>query len=662
MYDSYGDGWNGSTVTITTSADGSDIILLTGTLDDGSEGTLYFGLNYEGDCGPVYGCMDINALNFNPAAVQDDGSCQYPISGCTDSDALNFNVDAEIDDSSCYYDYDVLGCTDVTADNYNAEATYDDGSCQSSACPDGYVLDCDGSGECHPAFWIGDNYADCEDQIWGADLSCYDNDGGDCGDVAPDGLGCTDPTALNFDSEAIEDDGSCQYPIDCSGFTAVSIDVGGGTWQDEVSWIIGGFSGSVGSTDACLEDGCLTFTMLDSYGDGWNGNIVTITSETGDVLLTGTLDTGSEGTLSFGLNFDGDCGPVYGCTDDTATNYNPDATEDDDSCQYPLAGCTDDTATNYNPDASDDDGSCVYPVDCQGLNSVTVNVSDSGPGGEWNNEVSWVLGDSLALGGVGTTSVCLEDGCYWFYMFDSWGDGWNGSDVTITSESGDVILTGTLEGGDSGILEFALNTDCGDGPINGCTDPNALNFDPNANSDDGSCEYNQSDLLDCQGQDYSGYEYYLGDGFCDDGTWGLYFNCEQFNFDNGDCDIVIDYGACTDPNALNFDPNATLDDGSCEYDNSCVCPEIYEPVCGANGITYSNSCFAGCDGVTYFEGECDDEPVDCSGIEASVNLSTSDWAVEISWDLFDSNQNLVAAMIRLSGLFEVLSKCLFRRR
>ena len=81
--------------------------------------------------------------------------------------------------------------------------------------------------------------------------------------------------------------------------------------------------------------------MLDSYGDGWNGNIVTITSEMGDVLLTGTLDTGSEGTLSFGLNFDGDCGPVYGCTDDTATNYNPDATEDDDSCQYPMAGCTD---------------------------------------------------------------------------------------------------------------------------------------------------------------------------------------------------------------------------------------------------------------------------------------------------------------------------------
>ena len=111
-------------------------VLLNGTLDSGSEGTLYFGLNYEGDCGPVYGCMDINALNFNPLATQDDGSCQYPISGCTDVDALNYNADAEVEDGSCYYDYDVLGCMDATADNYNPEATYDDGSCQ-YACPDG---------------------------------------------------------------------------------------------------------------------------------------------------------------------------------------------------------------------------------------------------------------------------------------------------------------------------------------------------------------------------------------------------------------------------------------------------------------------------------------------------------------------------------------------
>ena len=124
-------------------------------------------------------------------------------------------------------------------------------------------------------------------------------------------FGCTDEQADNYDEINNIDDGSCTYSC-LDGGTAVTISCDGGSWQSEVSWSISGFSGSVGSTEACLEDGCLTFTMLDSYGDGWNGNVVTITSEAGDVLITGTLDSGSEGTLSFGLNFDGDCGPVYG--------------------------------------------------------------------------------------------------------------------------------------------------------------------------------------------------------------------------------------------------------------------------------------------------------------------------------------------------------------
>ena len=48
-------------------------------------------------------------------------------------------------------------------------------------CPDGQVVDCDGTGECWPLSWIGDGFPDCEDQQYGADLTCYDNDGGDCG-------------------------------------------------------------------------------------------------------------------------------------------------------------------------------------------------------------------------------------------------------------------------------------------------------------------------------------------------------------------------------------------------------------------------------------------------------------------------------------------------
>jgi len=57
------------------------------------------------------GCTDPNALNYNPLAGTDDGSCLYNIEGCTDPEALNFNPLATLDDSSCLYpgDYPVEG-------------------------------------------------------------------------------------------------------------------------------------------------------------------------------------------------------------------------------------------------------------------------------------------------------------------------------------------------------------------------------------------------------------------------------------------------------------------------------------------------------------------------------------------------------------------------
>ena len=51
---------------------------------------------------------------------------------------------------------------------------------------------------------------------------------------------------------------------------------------------------------------------------------------------------------------------IVGCTDDTAFNFNPEATEDDGSCIEVIFGCTDEAAYNYNSDANTDDNSCDY--------------------------------------------------------------------------------------------------------------------------------------------------------------------------------------------------------------------------------------------------------------------------------------------------------------
>ena len=86
---------------------------------------------------------------------------------------------------------------------------------------------------------------------------------------------------------------------------------------------------------------------------------------------------------------------VYGCMDNTATNYNPNATCDDGSCIPCVYGCTNPAADNYNPLATCDDSSCtgdsgfkwmrMLSIDSTtaygiGQNNITVSITQSGGG------------------------------------------------------------------------------------------------------------------------------------------------------------------------------------------------------------------------------------------------------------------------------------------
>lgn len=114
---------------------------------------------------------------------------------------------------------------------------------------------------------------------------------------------------------------------------------------------------------ACLPEGCYTFDVFDSFGDGMQyqgvvGNY-TLVDDQGNTLaqMVAGGNFGSQATHPFCLTAPG----IPGCIDAGACNYDPAATEDDGSCEYlSCAGCTDNAACNYDATATINDGSCDY--------------------------------------------------------------------------------------------------------------------------------------------------------------------------------------------------------------------------------------------------------------------------------------------------------------
>jgi hypothetical protein len=402
-----------------------------------------------------------------------------------------------------------IGCMDSSACNYIPEAIEDSGNCL-------YYDDCMECG--------GDNSA--------------------C-------TGCTDAEACNFDASYTIDDGSCVYG------NGISLTVGGGSYDNEISWslLLDGVSvasGTAGTADLCVGEGCYTFSMSDSFGDGWNGAVYVFNDlSNGSIIASGDLDGAIEGdatsvgidsNLSVGIDYISvggvSCG--VGCMDDIACNYDSEATVDDGSCLYDCIGCTDPLACNYDPTATVDDGSCV-------IGGVGVSISiltDNYP-----EEITWQLldagGNVIASAGpfLDTMTlveevICVPEACYSFVILDSFGDGiccaYGDGSYEVTS-SGVVLASG------GSYADSELTMFCVGGGVMGCTNSAACNYNSEADLDDGSCDY------ECVG--------------------------------------------CTDEAACNYDETATIDNGDCVYPDpamGCDCESTVEISSGLIGGEYSD--------------------------------------------------------------------------
>jgi len=377
---------------------------------------------------------------------------------------------------------------------------------------------------------------------------------------------------------------------------------------------------------SCLADGCYTIVMHDTFGDGWNGAVLVLMAN--GAVTSYTLPSGDFGYGVFSINSQ-ECEPSIpvGCTNPLAVNYSETAVYDDGSCI--IEGCLDQSATNYNPSATQDNGSCEY---CNGDGSVLAQlyvctfsngaqvelqiVDDAG------NEVAYISG--LNNGQIFYSTVCLQAGmCYTANMINNEGPfGWSNGYFWINGTGGQYINAEPGATDEFASQIFSIDGTCGAVTIYGCTDPNANNYNQDATVEDGSCDYS----IDCDlntvsvvisseawGTEMSwnitneaGEVVYAGNGV---GSWSwaeesicLADGCYQFNMNdswgdgwnggyymvsvnglyfegsllygfeasdlisiNGNCSEI---GGCMDSTAMNYNAQATFDDGSCMYNNN----------------------------------------------------------------------------------------------
>ena len=375
-----------------------------------------FVLNDDGECveieyvAIVYGCTDPMGTNYNADANTDDGSCCY-VSGCTDPSSFNFNPDACNDDGSCEpivwgciyggateYNLDVLGFgltsglfPDIYGNNrWGNPCTY---PCQTSLADGGFINQ----------GWV----------YYGVDP----NANSFSFDYCSQPVGCGNPLAINYVNQVTESMQYCnmsQWPaIDglCMGliidgenqFTTTNISNALSVFEDGANYAYVEFEpgaspepqsitywGSDAAGTITPEPQVFTYNPIYFLDESLCNFVYDCIDPTAcnynsmnGVLENNELCTYAEaGYDCFGncLNDsdgDGVCDEfeIPGCTDSTMFNYDPLATDDDNSCVPFIYGCMDVTAVNFNLNANTDNGECNYDIfGCTDPLAVNYNV------------------------------------------------------------------------------------------------------------------------------------------------------------------------------------------------------------------------------------------------------------------------------------------------
>lgn len=565
------------------------------------------------------GCTDVNACNYDPNAIYFDGSCEYVSCanvGCTNSSACNYDPEATYNDGSCDFT-SCLGCTDESAQNYDPEATQDDGSCDFPGCLNPLACNYDptanvSNGTCEYTSCIGCmNSAACnydpEASISDASSCSFPANGYDCAGVClndSDGdgvcdefevLGCTDPEASNYSSNATEDNGSCTYVIlGCINPLACNFDPEATVSNGSCEFV------------SCV--GCMNPAAC-NYDESF-----TVANNMSCVFAAAYYNC--EGNCLGDNDGDGVCNEleVIGCTFEEALNFNPNATDTDDSCIFP-ASCNDVNACNY----SAYEGYCLQieehavhtgvigDMDLSGYKTYRVYALCN----HTDDFVSAVAGDDVFPSFIHTTTsffqaevggALAQDNNPLIFPFipeaefDSWvtigisgpansGLGEQGVSVVQGSspwvapfEAGGSLNMSDDVGGSWFILNGASNGVAGDdlkvllGQFT--TDGNLdgqlyIQFFEHGNGTTGGFNklISLHDACELPAFDSCEYaeEHYTCEGAC----------LEDLDGD-GVCD-ALEIPGCMDAQANNFDPLATDDDGSCDFSVDPCLDDVVAP-------------------------------------------------------------------------------------